>query len=100
MSVLLKAKALHVLFSTSCPNRVRKSEYIRHLVSVKNNVVKIKEYEIELDVQLRGSNLPKVSHNCTCRDWGKSGPCKHVLAYAYVLIKQYHEEWKQMSSTE
>ncbi len=95
--ILIKAKAITILFDVSCPKRLRNSEYIRHLVKpVSATEASVKTHKVIVEIQDRGDNLPKIEHSCTCVDWGKQGACKHVLAFAYNILKGLQLQWKEL----
>jgi len=97
--LLIRAKALTILIDVSCPKRLRNSEYVRHLVKPRSPTeALVKEHKVIVEIQDRGDNLPKVEHFCECRDWGKQGACKHVLAFAYNLLKGLHLLWEETRS--
>lgn len=91
---MLRAKALYHLLQVSCPQRLRKSEYERHRITVQSDgLAFIKDYAVELKIKLRGKNMPRIDHNCSCMDHGKAGACKHVLAFAYAKLLKFKQQW-------
>lgn len=97
--ILIKAKAITILFEVSCPKRLRNSEYIRHLVKPQSfTEAMVKDHKVVVEIQDRGENLPKIEHSCDCMDWGKQGACKHVLAFAYNILKGLQLQWKEIKN--
>lgn len=95
-SLLLKAKALKVMLEVAEPKRLRSSEYLRQKVVVTSaTTATLGDYHMTIEVVPRGDKLPLVSHYCTCRDHGKAGACKHVLAFAYNKIKTCQMLWDE-----
>ena len=94
--LLLKAKALKVMLEVAEPKRLRSSEYIRHKVVVESDsTASLGEYNMTLKITTRGDNLPLVTHYCTCRDHGRAGACKHILAFVYHKLKTYQMIWTE-----
>lgn len=97
--ILIKGKAITILFDVSCQKRLRNSEYIRHLVKPQSYTeAMVKDHKVIIEIQDRGDNLPKIEHSCGCVDWGKQGACKHVLAFAYNILKGLQLQWQEIKN--
>lgn len=103
--LLREAKAIKTLFEVSDEKRVRNSTYLRHKVGSYSRIregntvlveAEVNSYKVELEVVFRETGLPKVTHRCTCRDHGRQGACKHVLAVGYKRLKTLRDIWVRL----